>query len=212
MMNANGVRHFFIVVFAALICAAVSQSPAKAETKFKQIPIQFIAASVERDAKSGMGAESWGLWRVDPGPRGERLASYKNLVSNGGLARAGWQFDANDWWLEEHGLIMEAPDFGMPAGKYLVTGDRETKAVLTILPKDATGSQRWELADGATIYDVTHLRCRAARYKPETIDAACQPSAVRQSDFPMTPGIAMPEVENCSKQDYAVLFIIGVEE
>jgi hypothetical protein len=24
--------------------------------------------------------------------------------------------------------------------------------------------ERWELADGATLYDVTHLPCRAARY------------------------------------------------
>ena len=37
-----------------------------------------------------------------------------------------------DWWLEEHGLIMEQPDFPVPAGGYLVTGGRDTTAVLTV--------------------------------------------------------------------------------
>ncbi len=51
----------------------------------------------------------------------------------------------------------------MPAGQYLVTGDREITSVLTVHPASADGQQRWELADGATLYDVTHLRCRSAR-------------------------------------------------
>ena len=40
-------------------------------------------------------------------------------------------------------------------------GRRETTTTLTVHP-----DQRWELADGAKLYDVTHLPCRAARYTP----------------------------------------------
>ena len=50
---------------------------------------------------------------------------------------------------------------GAVQGQYLVTGGREVETVLTVHP-----DQRWELADGAKLYDVTHLPCRAARYKP----------------------------------------------
>ena len=36
---------------------------------------------------------------------------YAKLVGElEGVAPAGWTFDAEDWWLEEHGLIMEAPE------------------------------------------------------------------------------------------------------
>merc|ERR550514_989853 len=66
---------------------------------------------------SGVGASTWGIWRVDPGPRGVRLNEYPRLAAAGGVARAGWQFDREDWWLEEHGLIMEKPDFPLPAGR-----------------------------------------------------------------------------------------------
>ncbi len=208
----NSIRNLVRLAAVAVVLGMAGAASANAEAKFKSIPVQFIAASASPDAKSGTGAETWGLWAIDPGPRGVALASYDRLVANGGVAPKKWKFDANDWWLEEHGLIMEPPVFGMQPGKYLVTGDRETKATLTIFPKEADGSQRWELSDGATIYDVTHLRCRAARYKPEAENASCAPSSVNQSDFPMTPKVAMPEVAKCKKQDYAVLFIIGVEE
>ena len=72
------------------------------------------------------GASSWGIWRVDPGPRGVRLNNWNMLKNNNGVAPARWKFDANDWWLEEHGLIMEKPDFPLPSGRYVVTGGRET--------------------------------------------------------------------------------------
>ena len=55
------------------------------------------------------------------------------------------------------------------SGKYLVTGGREVTTTLTV---HADG--RWELADGATLYDVTHLPCRAARY---TTAAGSEPSS-----------------------------------
>ena len=73
--------------------------------KFKQVETQFIAAVGDPQAKSGKGAEAWGIWRVDPGPRGVRLQHYKELEAAGGTARAGWKFDKSDWWVEEHGLL-----------------------------------------------------------------------------------------------------------
>ncbi len=48
--------------------------------KFKRIPLQYIAALGEDDATSGTGAELWGLWRVDPGPRGVPLDKYGRLA------------------------------------------------------------------------------------------------------------------------------------
>ena len=116
------------------------------------------------------------------------------------LAPSQWKFDAADWWLEEHGLIMEKPTFPLPPGKYLVTGDRKVTSVLTIQPKDKDGNQRWELADGATLYDVTHLGCRSARYTPATADNSCSPANVRTTGFPVNPGAAMPVVNGCRTQ------------
>ena len=176
--------------------------------QFKRVPTQYIAALAAPDATSGNNAETWGLWRQDPGPRGVRLKAYDRLVN--GVAPAGWHHDKNAWWLEEHGLLMESPDFPMPAGVYLVTGDREITSVLTVQPASADGRQRWELADGATLYDVTHLRCRSAVYTPAKAGGSCSPTAARESDFPVAPGAAMPPVADCAKQDYQVLIVIGV--
>ena len=119
-----------------------------------------------------------------PGPRGVRLHQYKQLEAAGGVAPAGWTFDKSEWWLEEHGLIMEKPDFPIPPGRsapppfataaittapvaftttaitfarYAVTGDREVTTTLTVEPGGA-----WKL-DAGTLYDVTHLPCRSAR-------------------------------------------------
>lgn len=179
-------------------------------TAFRRIPTQFIAALGDPGATSGNGAQAWGLWRVDPGPRGVWLRHYDRLQAADGVAPARWEFDSTDWWLEEHGLIMEKPDFPVPPGKYVVTGDREVMSVLTVHPPDGNGNSRWELADGATLYDVTHLPCRSARYRPETSEGSCSPAKAEESAFPVTPGGPMPPVEGCRKQDYAVLFLIGV--
>jgi hypothetical protein len=176
-----------------VMTAAVGQSThaaGKDQTKFKRV--------------------SWGLWRLDPGPRGVKLDRYERLKSAGGVAPAQWKFDSADWWLEEHGLIMEKPDFPLPPGKYLVTGNRKVTTVLTIHPKDKDGTQRWELGDGATLYDVTHLECRSARYTPVTNNNSCSPANARKAAFPVAPGGTMPPVEGCNKQDYAVLIVIGV--
>ena len=105
---------------------------------------------------------------------------------------------------------MEKPDFPVPPGKYVVTGNREVTAVLTVHPIDNEGAQRWELDNGAKLYDVTHLPCRSARYTPATIDSSCSPARAQQTAFPVAPGGPMPPVEGCHKQDYAVLFVIGV--
>jgi hypothetical protein len=136
-------------------------------------------------------------------------------VVSGGVAPASWEFDGDDWWLDENGIIMEKPEFSVPAGKYIVTGDREAMAMLTIHPMDEKGVQGWELANGATLYDVTHLPCRTARYTPLTGNDAgsaadvCSPASAKRSDFPVTPGGPMPPVDGCHKLDYAVLFIVA---
>ena len=170
--------------------------------KFKQIrPIQFIAALGDPASSSGGGATDWGIWRKDPGPRGVRLQGYDNLKKQGGKAPSGWAFDEKDWWLEEHGLIMENVD-PLPAGKYVVTGDR---GVTTVLDVSASGA--WKLAE-KTLADVTHGPCRAGRYT----GTSCSPSSVDAAAFPIKPGGIMPAVSGCAKQDYAVLFILGVED
>eukprot|EP00908_Phaeocystis_cordata_P014010 Transcript_25118.p1 GENE.Transcript_25118~~Transcript_25118.p1 ORF type:complete len:299 (-),score=29.07 Transcript_25118:237-1133(-) len=119
--------------------------------KFQRLQrIQFIAALGDPEATSGKGAETWGLWREDPGPQGVRLSGYQSkLAATGGKAPAGWQFDNNAWWLEEHGLIMPGTD-PLPLTKvmregdkltttqdfkrYVVTGDREVTSILTGAP------------------------------------------------------------------------------
>ena len=74
----------------------------------------------------------------DPGPRACQLDHYPQLKATG-VAPAQWKFDASDWWLEEHGLIMEKPTFPLTPGKYLVTGDRDVTTVLTVHPKGSVG-------------------------------------------------------------------------
>lgn len=64
---------------------------------------QFLAALGDPTASEGTGAERWGLWRQDPGPRGVWLRDYDDLVKNNGIAPRGWKFDQNDFWIEEHG-------------------------------------------------------------------------------------------------------------
>ena len=184
--------------------------PAEAETVMKRIPVQYIAALGDPGATSGAGAESWGLWQVDPGPRGVRLSGYDKLAADGGGAPAQWKFDGSDWWLEEHGLIMEAPEFPIPAGRYVVTGGREATAVLTIHPKADDGIQHWELDSGANLHDVTHLRCRSARYTPAAGANSCSLAKAQIASFPVAPGAPMPPVEGCAKQDYEVLIVIGM--
>lgn len=189
--------------------ALLAALPAHAEATFLRGDTQYIAALGDSAATSGTDAASWGFWAVDPGPRGVRSANYQDLLANAGKAASGWQFDTAAWWLEEHGLIMEAPDFPLPAGQYVVTGGREITAVLTVDAPDSAGKQAWRLSDGATVYDVTHLGCRAALYTAEAAQS-CTPDKTPTGVFPMRPGVAMPAVSGCRKQDYQVLIIVGM--
>ena len=197
-----------LLVTIAVVAQAVDAA-GRGQTKFKRISTQYIAALGNPGATSGSGAQSWGLWPLDPGPRGVKLSRYPSLKDASGIAPARWKLDETDWWLEEHGLIMEQPTIPLPPGKYVVTGARKVTAVLTIHPADSRGDRRWELDQGATLYDVTHLACRSARYTP--VDGnSCSPANAKQTAFPIAPGGAMPPVEGCTKQDYAVLIVIGI--
>ena len=152
------------------------------------------------------------LCRDDPGPRGVYLKDYdRRLGTNNNVAPAGWKFDPSDWWVEEHGLIMSTPDplprksldkatkQIIPEKKYLVTGAREVTTTLTVRENGS-----WELEKG-TLYDVTHLPCRSAAYRGDT----CAPNNANLKNFPVKPGAEMPPIDGCSKQDYAVLFVLG---
>lgn len=193
------------------ITAVQAAQNSNERAKFRRIPTQYIVALGDPGASSGDGAEHWGMWYLDPGPRGVWLEDYPELQAAKGLAPANWQFDAGDWWVDENGLLMESPDFPMAPGKYIVTGNREAVSILTIHRPDENGNKRWELAPDTTLYDVTHLECRSARYTPVSSEQACSPAGIQTSIFPVTPDDAMPEVSGCSKQDYSVLFVIGVE-
>lgn len=179
-----------------------------AETRFERIPTQYIAALGPSNATSGSDAATWGLWPLDPGPRGVRPSGYDQLLAAAGRAPAGWTFDETAWWVEENGLIMESPNFPLPAGTYVVTGGRETTALLTVSAPDAAGQQDWSLSDGATIYDVTHLRCRAALYTARTGES-CSPANIPERRFPIPPAEPMPAIDGCTKRDYQVLIVIG---
>jgi hypothetical protein len=194
-----------------LVCMGLLHGTAAAEFRFRPIATQFIAALGDPSATSGTGAETWGLWAKDPGPRGVRLSNYEALKITG-VAPAEWNFDGSNWWLEEHGLIMEQPVFPIPPGQYVVTGDRDKMALLTVHEKDANGKQRWEIDAGATLYDVTHLGCRAARYTPASGANSCTPAQAQQSEFPVAPGGPMPPVPGCNRQDFQVLIVVGVAD
>ena len=173
---------------------------------FTRTPTQFIAALGDPKSSSGTGAQEWGLWRKDPGPRGVWMRDYeKEIVAHQGVAPAGWNYDPQNWWLDEHGIIMESPTFPLQTGRYLVTGGRTTTTGLTI-----DGQGNWNLDDGACLYDVTHLPCRSAKYV-STDGGNGSPLTAKASDFPVIPGGTMPAVEGCTKQDYAVLFLVGKE-
>ena len=207
--------HPTVVPALLLTLVATSQvacAQERGEMKFERVSMQYIAALGGELDSSGSGAQGWGLWPVDPGPRGVRLSNYDQLRSSAGRAPAGWQLDDTDWWLEENGLLMEQPEFPLAPGQYMVTGGREVTTVLTVYAPDEKGDSRWELADGATLYDVTHLGCRSARYTPGAGKevGSCSPANAPQSAFRVAPGAEMPPVEGCAKQDYAVLFIVAV--
>ena len=195
-------------IWAAIGLVVALANPAGAEVKYRQIPTQFIAALGSPGDTKGNTAQVWGVWTQDPGPRGVWLKLFPALQA-AGYAPAGWKFDPKEWWMEEHGLIMEKPEFPLAPGQYVVTGGRQVTTVLTIAPPNASGAQVWDLADGATLDQVTHLACRSADYTADK-GAECSPASARSFDFPVSPGAAMPAVTSCAKRDYSVLFVIGM--
>ena len=93
--------------------------------KFQRLsPIQFIAALGDPQSSSGSGAGEWGLWREDPGPRGVYLRDFEAKQLSKKPAPAGWKFDPNGWWVEEHGLIMPPPEFPLPARRFQRDGEK----------------------------------------------------------------------------------------
>jgi hypothetical protein len=137
------------------------------------------------------------------------LRFYKLLQKAGNIAPAGWRFNIDDWWLDENGLIMKAPDFPMPAGKYYVTNGEEHISLLTVDPPDATGKQAWSLSDNKTIANVTHGPCRSTRYTPENGSGTCSPVNANQNVFPLKLGEDPPPVQGCKRKKYAVLIVFG---
>ena len=180
-------------------------------SRFKPVPTQYIAVLADPNAGSGNNAQTWGLWPLDPGPRGVRLDAYDQLLATGGVAPANWKFDGSGWWLEENGLIMEAPEFPLPPGDYLVTGGRKVLTVLSVHSADENGNSHWELEHGASVYDVTHLGCRSAIYTPTSDgENSCSPAQAPRDAFRVAAGEPMPPVAGCNKQDYAVLIVVGL--
>ncbi len=180
-------------------------------SRFKPVtPAHYIAVLADPDANSGNNAETWGYWPLDPGPRGVRLSNYGDLLASGSVAPAKWQFDSSAWWLEENGLIMEAPEFPVRPGEYLVTGGRRVLSALIVYPADHNGNQRWELEHGASVHDVTHLGCRSAIYTPSSTEKMCTPENAPRDAFRVAAGEPMPPVAGCHKQDYAVLIVVGL--
>ncbi len=180
-----------------------------AQKKYRPVRPQYIAALAPAGATSGTGAETWGIWRVDPGPIGVWLRLYQLLKKAGNIAPAGWRFDIDDWWLDENGLIMCAPDFPISPGQYYVTNGEDQIALLTIEAPDKDGKQAWSLSDGKTIKDVTHGPCRSARYTPIGASGTCTPEKANVSGFPLQPGEEVPPIEMCNRQIYAVLIVFG---
>ena len=103
-MNIKNTRQPLVLTLVAMLllagCGRQVSGTEDGQMNFQRIPVQFIAALGAPDQTSGGGAQNWGLWRVDPGPRGVRLNRFERLQEAGGLAPAGWRFDPADRWLE----------------------------------------------------------------------------------------------------------------
>jgi len=210
MSNAPALNRRTFLGAAASTALVPSAATASYLPKIRRVKTQYIATTARPAESRGTGAQNWGIWRRDPGPRGVWVQRYDELKAAGGRADANWQFDKKDWWIDENGVLMENPVFPLPPGKYYVTGNRTVRSILTVHPKDESGEMKWRLNFSANIHDVTHLECRAGRYRPVGDIATCTPNDVDRSVFPIKPGQQMPTVPGCTLKDYAVLFVIGI--
>ena len=190
--------------------ATTISSPITAQTKFRRIKTQYIATQAPSDKSFGTGAETWGIWKVDPGPIGVWLKFYQALQKAGNIAPSGWRFNIDDWWLDENGLIMKSPEFPIPAGQYYVTNGEQHISLLTVKQPDAAVKQAWSLSDNKTIGDVTHGPCRSARYTPKTGLGTCSPKDANRAAFPLKAGESPPLVRGCNRKKYAVLIVFGL--
>ncbi|HBH79445.1 MAG TPA: hypothetical protein DDY39_06425, partial [Nitrospira sp.] len=107
MSNGERLIHRVCLAMVLLVTITVAAQSVYAadsgQTKFRRISTQYIAALGDPSATSGNGAQLWGLWPLDPGPRGVKLNRFQSLKEAGGVAPSRWKFDEADWWLEEHG-------------------------------------------------------------------------------------------------------------
>ena len=100
-----------VLAIAPNLALAKENTNVKDGVTYKKInPIQFVAALGDPTAKAGTGAQDWGIWRADPGPRGVRLQGFEQL-SKKGKATAGWAFDGNDAVSEALSMVCKA---GLP--------------------------------------------------------------------------------------------------
>ena len=205
----NFTRRQWISSALGILVASIN-SPVLSQTKIRRIQTQYIATLAPAGATSGIGAETWGIWTVDPGPIGVWLRFYQTLRKAGNIAPSGWRFNVDDWWLDENGLIMKAPNFPISAGQYYVTNGEEHISLLTVKQPDAEGRQAWSLSNNKTIADVTHGPCRSARYTPEESSGTCSPDDVNRTVFPLKPGEAPPLVRGCNRKQYSVLIVFGL--
>ncbi|MGB1159834.1 MAG: hypothetical protein ACPG40_01365 [Alphaproteobacteria bacterium] len=205
-------RHLVTTGLAAAAFSTFAWPALGQNTRFRRVRSQYIAALGAEDATSGDNAHTWGHWPEDPGPIGVWLRDFEKLEANGGVGPKGWQFNRDDWWLDENGLLMMSPNFPMPSGRFLVTNAIDNVAMLTVAAPDADGKQSWELSDGRTLNDITHQKCRSARYRPTSEGAVCTPANAQKSAFPLSPGEDPPPVADCDRLVYAVPIIFAVEE
>ena len=86
--NSDGKRRFLsknlprsLFLSSALIGLTYLGLANAAPPGFKRIPIQFIAALGDPKSNSGTNVNEWGLWPVDPGPRGVYLRDYERSLA-----------------------------------------------------------------------------------------------------------------------------------
>src|SRR6202012_1673442 len=97
----------WLLFTGCLILTAGVQQPASGADppKFRRIEPQFIAALGDPGATSGNGAQLWGFWNQDPGPRACKLDHYPQLKATGVRRRSGsltlriggWKNTASSW-------------------------------------------------------------------------------------------------------------------